>query len=250
VIPLLILCLNVQNGGGALARSRWSDILSFVDAHSPDITVFTEWRAGRSSVISWASARGMACAQATDGSTVNGVFVAAKRAFSTISTTPDRSSPGTLTLVRFADWSVLACYFPQGDKLAKDRYFDTCQRIASGCVDQPFLIVGDLNTGNQTLDRTPGGVPFFCAKRFDELSAGAGLIDLWRHSNGIKAQEWTWWSRGKSGSKNGFRIDHAFGNRKFVESFRPCCQYDHRPREEGISDHSALLISTSVRAGD
>ena len=50
--------------------------------------------------------------------------------------------------------------------------------VAMACVDQPFLIIGDLNTGNQTLDRTAGGVPLFCAKRFDELSAGAGLIDL------------------------------------------------------------------------
>jgi exonuclease III len=79
-------------------------------------------------------------------------------------------------------------------------------------------MLGDLNTGNQRLDRTPAGEPFICANRFDELSEAAGLVDLWRLSNGGDAQAWTWWSRG---NKNGFRLDHAFGNRQFVERYRP-----------------------------
>jgi exonuclease III len=122
-----ILSLNV-NGGG----SRWSDMLTFVDTHSPDIVVFTEWRMGRASVVveSWASAHGMTGAQANEGATKNGVFVAAKLAFSVTSATPNQSCAGTLTLVRFADWAMLACYFPQSDKLAKARYFDVCQRSA------------------------------------------------------------------------------------------------------------------------
>jgi hypothetical protein len=66
-----ILCLNVKNGGGARPRSRWGDILAFTDTYSPDIVVFTEWRADRPFVIRWATARGMTCAEACEGSQVH-----------------------------------------------------------------------------------------------------------------------------------------------------------------------------------
>jgi hypothetical protein len=125
----------------------------------------------------------MICVQANEGATENGVFVAARPAFTTTSATPDQSSAGTLTLVRFAEWSMLACYFRQNEKLAKARYFDACQRIASECVEQPFLMVGDLNTGNQALDRAPGGTPFLCANRFDELCTGAMRMDRERQTS-------------------------------------------------------------------
>ncbi len=241
-----ILCLNVQNGGGAPSRSRWDKILAYADAHLPDIVVFTEWRAGRPLVVNWASARGMTCVEACEGSTKNGLFIASKPSFSTSSATPRHTCPGTLTLARYTGWSMLACYFPQNDKLAKGRYFDACHRITSEFANRPFLLLGDLNTGNQKLDKSPGGTPFFCADRFDELSASCGLVDLWRRSNDADALRWTWHSA--SGPKNGFRIDHAFGNPKFVERFRPFCRYDHQPRNDGFSDHSALLISTLDQA--
>ena len=110
---LNIVCLNVHNGGG----ERWRDIFAFLDTDSPDIVVFTEWRADRHSVIRWASAHGMTFVQANEGASENGVFVAAKSAFSTTSATPDQFCAGTLTLVQFPDWSMLACYFPGNDKL-------------------------------------------------------------------------------------------------------------------------------------
>jgi exonuclease III len=176
------------------------------------------------------------------GAKGNGIFVAAKLAFSAISLTPDQSRGGAVSLVEFADWSMLACYFPQ--KSAKAPFFDVSLRAACSCADRPFLIIGDLNTGNQVLDRMPEGDRFYCAKQFDELSSVAGLVDLWRKSNG-ETREWTWWSRG---NKNGFRLDHAFGNLKFLELYQPCCWYDNRPSKACFSDHSALLVSSSVHA--
>ena len=47
---------------------------------------------------------------------------------------------------------------------------------------------------------------------------------------------------------NGFRIDHAFGNRPFIERFGPIrCHYDHSPRAMKITDHSALLVELPGR---
>jgi hypothetical protein len=55
----------------------------------------------------------------------------------------------------FLDWTMLACYFPQGE--AKGRYFDVCCDVARACSGRPLLMLGDLNTGNQLADKTPGG---------------------------------------------------------------------------------------------
>lgn len=178
----------------------------------------------------------MRWACASDGATANGVAIAAKPPFASVSATPSRESPGTLLKADFADWTMLAAYFPQGD--LKRRYFDECREQAAASENAPFLLLGDLNTGNQIADKTPEGEKFACSARFDELASKDGLVDLWRLSNGVAAQEWTWTTR-----KNGFRIDHAFGNAEFVRRYRPSCRYDHSTRDLKLTDHSALLLT-------
>jgi exonuclease III len=99
-------------------------------------------------------------------------------------------------------------------------------------------LLGDLNTGRNDVDRE-GGTPFACVEQFDALQTRAGLVDLWRAQHGDTARDWTWRS-----PKNGFRIDHAFGNAAFRERFQGIrCRYDHEPREMKITDHSALVLS-------
>jgi hypothetical protein len=105
-------------------------------------------------------------------------------------------------------------------------------------IEELIAELGDLNTGNQLVDKSAGGARYFCAEGFDALTSEASLVDLWRRTNGMDAHEWTWLS-----NQNGFRIDHAFGNQPFVHLVQPSCIYDHRPREEHITDHSALLIT-------
>jgi hypothetical protein len=101
----------------------------------------------------------------------------------------------------------------------------------------PFLFLGNLNTGRNDLDIEGGGVPFYCAHSFEALEGQAGLIDLWRAEHGTR-REWTWRSR-----RNGFRIHHAFGTRRFLDRYPSIsCSYDHKPREIGITDHSALIL--------
>lgn len=230
-----ILCLNIRSGGG----SRWGAILQFVDERNPDVVVFTEWRRSNSPprVEEWANARGMQWRSACDGATRNGVAIASKVRFDCVSATPGQESAGTILRAAFFGWTMLACYFPQGE--AKGRYFDVCFDVARACSGQPLLMLGDLNTGSNKLDdKTPGGLNYACADKFDRLSSTAGLTDLWRLTNGTHAREWTWRT-----PKNGFRIDHAFGNGEFQERYRPAVRYDHAPREARFSDHSALLVS-------
>ena len=228
------LCLNVRSGGG----QRWQSILDFVDAHGVDVIVFTEWRSGMegSRAKSWASSRSMRWACTNDGATRNGVFVAAREDFEAESRTPSSEIPGALLRLQFNNWTMLACYFPQDRATWKRLYFETCRNVAGAAGAMPFLMMGDLNTGNQLADKTPLGTKYVCSKEFNWLSSVHGLTDLWRHTHGEGARQYTWKSKPW---ENEFRLDHAFGNRLFVERFCPSCRYDHAPREIGFGDHSA-----------
>lgn len=231
--PRRLVVLNIRGGGG----SRTTRLCAYLDVHDPDTVVLTEWRNGVSGEVfaTWATSRGMRHAGLADGGTANGVFLASKHRFRTASATPAGQGAGVLMLARFAGVTLLACYFPQLNE--KSVFFDHCARVARRHRAGPFVLVGDLNTGNQTADRSQGAVRYACAAGFDDLCAPDGLVDLWRRNNG-EAREWTWLSH----RANGFRIDHALGNAHYVRAFAPSCRYDHSVRTTGLTDHSAVLV--------
>jgi len=233
-----LFCLNVRSGGG----TRWGRILDFVEAHSADVVIFTEWRRSETpgAAATWATSRGMMWVEACEGATKNGIFVASALPFDPANATPGKETAGTLLRLDFDGWTMLAAYFPQRD--VKARYFKACIELSTAVSAQPFLLMGDLNTGNQHADRTSTGDKYVCAELFDALSESHGLVDLWRRTHGADAREWSWMTKA-----NGFRLDHAFGNPAFIAAFDPTCCYDHSSRESGFTDHSALLISTSGR---
>lgn len=229
-----LISLNIRAGGG----KRVAALLGYLDGHDADTVVLTEWRdtpSGRA-FAAWAAARGMLHAAVTDGGTANGVFIASRDAFTASSVTPEGDCPGVLALARFADFTLLACYFPQLQ--AKAPFFARCAELAIAHAGRPFLLLGDLNTGNQVADRSEAAGPYACPEAFDDLVSRCLPHDLWRRTHGAEAREWSWLShRG-----NGFRIDHALANTAFVEWGRPVCGYDHHPRQHGWTDHSALIV--------
>jgi exonuclease III len=139
---------------------------------------------------------------------------------------------------------IIGCYrflfnsgFATSRALPKARFFQSCMAKAAKSDQMLFLLLGDLNTGCNDLDVEGNGAPFYCADLFRALEGQSGLTDLWRAEHGMQ-REWTWRSR-----RNGFRIDHAFGNKRFLDRYPSiACSYDHRPREIGITDHSARLL--------
>ena len=230
-----ILSLNIRAGGGV----RAPNLVRYLDQHNPSTIVLTEWRANEAGCCfaAWARSRGMQTAHQNDAGTANGILVASTHSFTAEPVTPTGCGSGSLMLARFAGFDLLACYYPQ--RHAKRAFFARCARLSLQGGPRPFLMLGDLNTGNQDLDRSEGAGRFFCASDFDELTTCYGLSDLWRQCNGPTAREWTWLSR----TRNGFRIDHAFANEAFVATTGATCRYDHRPRTENWTDHSALILA-------
>jgi exodeoxyribonuclease III len=232
-----IVALNIRSGGG----TRAARLCSYLDSLDPDTVLLVEWRDNASGRVfaDWAENRGMGHAALTDGRTANGVFLASSDSFAIVSATPSVEDPGCLMLAQFQCLTLLACYFPQLG--AKATFFGRCLELASQHRGAPFVLAGDLNTGNQLADRSEGAGKYYCADHFDRLTSEGELSDLWRLTNGA-GREWTWHST----KGNGFRIDHAFGNGAFVAAAAPICTYDHRARDTRLTDHSAVV----VRLGD
>lgn len=174
----------------------------------------------------------------------NGLMIAARRTFDVERVTPADADKGELLLASLpAGLSILAAYFPQ--RQAKAQFFEASMACAKNHVDAPFLLIGDLNTGRNELDIEGRGSPFDCEELFVALEKQAGLRDLWRdeHRN---HRESTWLSH----AKNGFRVDHAFGNQELIYRLAPIrCHYDHQTRKDSITDHSALIVELSNKKG-
>jgi exodeoxyribonuclease III len=135
-----------------------------------------------------------------------------------------------------------------------DRVKLRTHRAVSAHLSRPHelaqLLVGDLNTPRRELPdgqvwsfaRTAGG-----SLRIDRgesweqaelaLLRGLethGLRDLFRDLHGFERRETSFAARTDGG---GWRLDHMIGSRHFVPQ---ACEYDHEPREAGLSDHSPM----------
>jgi len=229
-----IVSLNIRHGGG----SRTAQLVDWIVSKNPDVVILPEWRNNASGqrIRDVLAKTGLTAIVAARGqSAANSVLLAAGDITGSWEVTPANSTAGDLILVETAKQiRILGCYFPQG--LAKKSFFEQCVEVAAKNHDLPFVIIGDLNTGRNDLDIEGAGTPFFCTEDFKRL--GEVLTDLWRTLHGDR-QEWTWRSR-----TNGFRIDHAFANKAFIKRFPAFrCDIDHSPRLEGITDHSAIVLT-------
>jgi exonuclease III len=244
------IALNVQHGGG----DRAPRLLQWLMAHSPDVIALPEWRDNAPGAVlkSGLEAKGFQIATATTNGD-NGVLFAAKRPFAARCVTPHHARVGrpysrnegrgaALLMADFGDLRMLSAYFP-GGKL-KAAFFEVCAAQAEASTSVPFVLIGDINTGRNDIDKEPNGTPFDCVAEFKALP----LVDLWRLEHGDK-RDWTWRSpESVKRRSNGFRIDHAFANEAFRQRFPIIsCVYDHEPRQKNMTDHSAIVLTGSTR---
>jgi exonuclease III len=114
----------------------------------------------------------------------------------------------------------------------KRPYCDALVKTAAATKNGPLLLAGDFNTGRHPIDgdlKSLGGV-----QQFQAMLDG-GFVDAWRQFRGNQ-QEYSFFRRGR-----GYRIDHALASRSLLSRVRSC-DYSHGEREDGMSDHSALIL--------
>lgn len=243
---MTLLSWNIQHGGG----SRISRIIEEISAYDPDVVAVTEFRATPGAILRAAMKdRGFAYFETTSPTgNQNGIAV-----FS--STRPLRTRPCPAPAEsqdRWLDIELPEFGFGIGvleimaagssakspATVAKTRLWNTVRDAAEARLHEPFMFIGDWNTGAHRVDEV--GKTFVCTEHFARLSA-TGWTDLWRHHNpGIT--EYTWYSKLKGGARrNGFRVNHAFA----TPSLRPrvsSCRYSHKERDAGVAAHSMMIV--------
>jgi exodeoxyribonuclease-3 len=104
----------------------------------------------------------------------------------------------------------------------------------------PAVLAGDLNVLEP--DHEPH-YRFFAPFEYDfyrGLSTTHGFVDVFRHVHPA-AMEHSWVGR----TGDGYRYDHAFCSRSLIGAVASC-GYLHEPRNDGLSDHSALTAAWSL----
>lgn len=234
-----IYCLNIRHGGGTKARR--TEILRHVEAASADVVVLTEFRlndAGRE-ILARLAALGYAVTHPEIEPRRNTVLVASRAPIISAGPLLGRSESGKRLWVADLGWIRLcAVYMALGKE--KQVFWDEIMRATFEAA-QIDLYIGDFNTGSNTLDRAEGTTPFALPEYVDHVQA-AGYADAWRGLHGERrAYSWI------SNRGGGFRLDHAFLRPGRLQATG--CDYDHRPREERSTYHSALWLSLRETTG-
>ena len=112
--------------------------------------------------------------------------------------------------------------------------------------EENAIILGDFNTGLNTVDKEPGAGDFYlsaCMQAFKELhdAKGRKWVDAWRKFHRKPSQvDYTWYMPGGEG----FRLDYAFLSPTLGDKLK-AARYSPLERESGLSDHSMLIVETN-----
>jgi len=236
-----LLTWNLLHGGGP--RRMPLIALSLLD-HQADVVVLTEYRRTTGGQIGAVLAdHGLTHQLSTDPPKgCNGILVASRLPIDPVAMGPANARAAAHIARRVAAVSIPGLGFslaglhvpPDGPGIGREAVFQAAVEMARARRDEPFLLLGDFNAGRHHLDED--GATFTCTRLLGQI-ATYGYVDAFRaiHAN---AREFTWYSH----EGQGFRIDHAFLSAPLAPRLS-ACQYSHWERENGLSDHSALVVT-------
>ena len=166
----------------------------------------------------------------------NGIFIAARAPFDAGEFMANRTGKCHIIEAEIAGLTILPVHFPQ--KAAQVPLFQAVLEDSKSLLGLDSLIIGDLHCGIPFEDSTHR--TFVNAKHFQSLKE-KGWIDLYRERHGPDARDYSWISP-RTG--NGFRYDHVLASRSVADCL-VSFDYVHGPREDKLSDHSAMLLTLS-----
>jgi len=234
-----LLSWNILQGGG----KRAARIVAHIEQLQPDIVTLQEFRNGKTAptILNALNALGLEHQHKVEAAPAkNTVMLAANTPFEIkpwaadlderlcVHASFELKNHETTTLDLFAG------HLPQ--KRAQVPYLDTLTKLDLIDYDAA-LIIGDLNCGIPFEDSETKS--FVNTHLFQSLLRN-GWIDTWRERNPT-TKEFTWISsRG-----NGYRYDHCLANAR-ANNLVTKVEYVQSVREEGCSDHAAMLVELSI----
>lgn len=241
---LRLVTLNIS--GPSVARAE--ALASFLGELQADVVVLTETRnnEGTRALLDWCRDQGYSVTGTLPGTSgERGVAVARRVGPASAPASVDIDLPHRLVIDELADQpslTLVAAYVPSRDasapRIERKRTFlgQMARALQRFTDDQPVVFMGDLNiVGRSHVPRYPA----FKAWEYDALDeiAAAGLTDVFADLNpGVQVYSWV----GRTGS--GYRYDYAFVSPSLMDTVEGC-EYLHEPRERGITDHAAVMLT-------
>lgn len=230
-----LLAWNIRHGGGR----RAAEITLALLEHAPDLVVLTEFRSALGGQIRGVLAdHGWTFQHCTEPRPrTNGILVASR---TPVEPRPDRfdraTADGRWIDVRLPGYGLdlSGVHVPDDSKPAeKAAYWQYLIRLAAERASSQWLVLGDFNSGRHRLDEQ--GAKFRMTHLLGRFAA-AGMRDAWRSLHPA-AREYSWFShRGR-----GYRIDSAWASVRLLDRVMSA-EFSHQEREQGLSDHSALVV--------
>ena len=224
-----LVSLNLRFGG----QDRTDSILDYLMDHDADLLVLGEYQDNKNGlkIKETLKKEGFTCITSDDD--LLGVLVASKYPYSLI------RREKRLIGIELSDskLTVLGVYVPTGsnDKRFKDAVWQKILKFAQENHNTPCIITGDFNSCNKNDSMNQSQ---YSADELEKL-INKGWIDVWGYYNNTDSERYTWYSD----YGNGFRFDYVFISPELAKTIDIKQVYhDSKKREEGMSDHSPLIL--------
>lgn len=230
-----IITWNIRHGGGA----RINKIIDRIKYHNADIVIITEYRSNFNGIeLKNKLAENGYKFQIAPVIDIkkNTLMIASKTDFE-VQLFENQLQEEYHRVVNIGNdqLSLYGVYFPQ--KMQKKKIFEFLVSEMDRSKEKPTIFIGDFNTGKPLIDEVKN--TFSCSNYMDIIEQ-KNYADIWRFINKDKL-EYSWYSN----AGNGFRIDHAFINKVFLNQVSDCF-YSHNERADGISDHSMMVLEIDI----
>lgn len=207
-----IITWNIRHGGGA----RINRIIDRIQSHNADILVITEYRnntKGKELKNNLAENDYKFQAAPEIDIKKNTLMIASKTDFE-VQLFENQLQEEYHRVVKIGNdhLSLYGVYFPQ--KMQKKKIFEFMVEEMDIVIGKPTIFIGDYNTGKPFTDEAKN--TFSCSNYMDIIEQ-KDHVDVWRFINKDKL-EYSWYSN----AGNGFRIDHAFINKSFLNKVSDC----------------------------
>jgi len=223
-----VLSWNIRQGGG----SRTLGILRKIVTLKPEVVILSEYRNNKhgGSIRNTLLDIGYRYQIVTHAEAdTNSVIILSKLPCSgTVYHLRKMDYDANLVKASFGFIDVIGVYLPHKKK---HKLFDIL--IEEAMTETPLIIAGDYNTGKNGIDQK--GNSFWYTDDLRNLEK-EGMIDAFRHIHG-DAKEYSWYSH----QGNGYRYDHTYISQEVLPIVKSC-HYLHDWREEGLSDHSPMVV--------
>ena len=230
-MTLKILSWNILQGGG----TRINDIIkSLIETNATIIGIseFKNNNGGHALRYSLLRAGWIHQSTGHNNAENNTVFIASKIPFELqLPASGLNEYQDQIIKACFPAFEFYQCYFPHKKE---HHLFQTLFNELKK--EKTAIIMGDLNTGKNLLDQVAHS--FWYAKEFMNLDQH-NCVDAFRFLHG-DVQEFSWYSH----NKQGYRYDHCFISNE-IKPILKSCYYLHQYREQGLSDHSPMILELS-----